>query len=1216
MLCAGYFRAFLPTHAMSHLYYEGHCLDLWHSFATLQAPKAVRPTEDTKQIQSQHAELFAALDGDGNGLLSLDELQDYLAAQKVPAAPGRRFGTPWPRWFYSEDYFYDWRPSMDGPGKHLGWCKIWQQRLEMEVELQRFRAEARRKGLRKGASPSHAPVARGGSLGFLVTYTSGIIGETGAIEVHVRFAATRFLEQFFALEQADLVALRCTLPSENLAASFDEPGDLVNRAKRVAPLWEMLDKVLSAGRPQVKYRGGSGLQPLLPIRDVPHPSTLLRLPAAVSSSVPIWSSFPFIAMLGRLAALGCIAVFAHAAVHVPTREIAAGVQMPIISIGIGGLETANASAIVSNWLKLGGRGIDTALVYKDQYIVPQELQKAGIDRKDVFITTKIPGCDFATTNIEYDLKQLKTDYIDLLLIHYPSGDCAKVDCSSPHMWYGPGYVSPRSGCCHCEASCANTSGHCTYYDAVEDPQENWGCYEHAAHQCDCLVSEAGCTAKGAGHTWTSGCTSCASQGSCYDMTSHEISCDVPETSCSSPNMWYAPGYVSPRSGCCHCRASCKEPADNCSYSDAEAQTQRNWGCYDSSTNACDCDTTEAECSGSWTQSCRSCNGEVSTSSAGRPRGFVVALLVLLYSFFAAEANTGTGCYDIETHRCDCTVTETECLAQQGHWTDTCRSCDSTTNEQHPDCQRQYSWGCFDEASHACQCTVSERACDTAAGKFWTHECWSCCHGSAWGCFVPGNGPESGCHCNLYEGACALDFPDATWSHQCFECEEDSVQKDAEAAMDDGGVGVAVAVSVSVTVVVIAACIGIYCLWAKMRKPKPVNEPYNSPQFNQSDVVVGLAVSGSAPSPAWEVLEGYHAKGVLKAIGVSNFNKSALESLMKTAKVKPAVNQIELNVLEYDAEGQNAERQSWLKRQSFTAAPAVGRMIELYFFTDRATTKDAVLLPALCHDAALNQRLTNLSRARSLFGSCASVRNMVSSADRLNLKRDVVQCHKRMLPPWPVLMAEEPASNFLPKLRRQNCPGQKSPRATQMVGTVRTSGHFIDPTLPPEEAAAQLFTAMEISQDLAFVTSPLIPAPVVSCTNSTKSEDPFKTFWDSLDDNMSAELVAAKLLNTAQFIKALAYAESLNITVEAYSPVGRSGHSGDISGNKVIQGVAANHNISTYQVALKWIVQHGRLLTFQSSSSAHQAADAAIFDFQLTEAEMKALDGLHGAPIYV
>eukprot|EP00439_Symbiodinium_sp_Y106_P079377 s2299_g18.t1 len=51
--------------------------------------------------------------------------------------------------------------------------------------------------------------------------------------------------------------------------------------------------------------------------------------------------------------------------------------------------------------------------------------------------------------------------------------------------------------------------------------------------------------------------------------------------------------------------------------------------------------------------------------------------------------------------------------------------------------------------------------------------------------------------NLYEGACALDFPDATWSHQCFECEEDAVQKDVGAAVDDGGVGVAVAVSLDV-----------------------------------------------------------------------------------------------------------------------------------------------------------------------------------------------------------------------------------------------------------------------------------------------------------------------------------------------------------------------------------------------------------------------------------
>ena len=37
----GYFRAYLPSFAMSHLYYEGHCLDLWHPYATLRPPQAV-----------------------------------------------------------------------------------------------------------------------------------------------------------------------------------------------------------------------------------------------------------------------------------------------------------------------------------------------------------------------------------------------------------------------------------------------------------------------------------------------------------------------------------------------------------------------------------------------------------------------------------------------------------------------------------------------------------------------------------------------------------------------------------------------------------------------------------------------------------------------------------------------------------------------------------------------------------------------------------------------------------------------------------------------------------------------------------------------------------------------------------------------------------------------------------------------------------------------
>merc|ERR1712039_621585 len=66
---------------------------------------------------------------------------------------------------------------------------------------------------------------------------------------------------------------------------------------------------------------------------------------------------------------------------------------------------------------------------------------------------------------------------------------------------------------------------------------------------------------------------------------------------------------------------------------------------------------------------------------------------------------------------------------------------------------------------------------------------------------------------------------------------------------------------------------------------------------------------------------------------------------------------------------------------------------------------------------------------------------------------------------------------------------------------------------------------------------------------------------------------------------------LGINVEAYSPLGRSGQSGDIPGNPTIQKIALAHNVSTYQVAVKWILQSGHTLTFQSSNPAHQASDA-------------------------
>jgi diketogulonate reductase-like aldo/keto reductase len=122
---------------------------------------------------------------------------------------------------------------------------------------------------------------------------------------------------------------------------------------------------------------------------------------------------------------------ASAQMNIPTREIAPGVNMPVVSIGSGQLSDkaahAPAKQIVADWLALGGRGIDTAWCYHDQLEVQAAISESGIDRKDLFITTKLLECITgrlgAKAYVEYNLKQLNTTYIDLFLIHTPLGEC-------------------------------------------------------------------------------------------------------------------------------------------------------------------------------------------------------------------------------------------------------------------------------------------------------------------------------------------------------------------------------------------------------------------------------------------------------------------------------------------------------------------------------------------------------------------------------------------------------------------------------------------------------------------------------------------------------------------------------------------------------------------------------------------------------------------------
>ena len=116
---------------------------------------------------------------------------------------------------------------------------------------------------------------------------------------------------------------------------------------------------------------------------------------------------------------------------VPSVRIAPGVDMPLLNFGF---QKDHAAAI-----RLGVRGIDTALVYGDhqQREVGRAVAESGVDRTEFFVTTKIPCCpgnDFTNrsatcrrkrdpnADVEHDLKMLGMEYVDLLLLHWPCDD--------------------------------------------------------------------------------------------------------------------------------------------------------------------------------------------------------------------------------------------------------------------------------------------------------------------------------------------------------------------------------------------------------------------------------------------------------------------------------------------------------------------------------------------------------------------------------------------------------------------------------------------------------------------------------------------------------------------------------------------------------------------------------------------------------------------------
>ena len=110
-----------------------------------------------------------------------------------------------------------------------------------------------------------------------------------------------------------------------------------------------------------------------------------------------------------------------------------GLSIPAIGLGTWDMQGPTCTRIVKEALELGYRHIDGAAMYENEAEVGQGVIDSGVDREEIFITTKINTTSWTPSkgigpalqnkdvakHFEQSLKDLQTEYVDLLLIHWP-----------------------------------------------------------------------------------------------------------------------------------------------------------------------------------------------------------------------------------------------------------------------------------------------------------------------------------------------------------------------------------------------------------------------------------------------------------------------------------------------------------------------------------------------------------------------------------------------------------------------------------------------------------------------------------------------------------------------------------------------------------------------------------------------------------------------------
>ena len=111
-------------------------------------------------------------------------------------------------------------------------------------------------------------------------------------------------------------------------------------------------------------------------------------------------------------------------INVPTLKLSSGPEIPVLGLGTYPLTDSESERVVAQALELGYRLVDTAENYRNEVGVGRGLRAAGVDRSELFVTTKFNakwhGEELVTRAFEGSAERLGVDYIDLLLIHWPN----------------------------------------------------------------------------------------------------------------------------------------------------------------------------------------------------------------------------------------------------------------------------------------------------------------------------------------------------------------------------------------------------------------------------------------------------------------------------------------------------------------------------------------------------------------------------------------------------------------------------------------------------------------------------------------------------------------------------------------------------------------------------------------------------------------------------